>query len=217
MKCFFAMQKTAVEGKRHFRFSPLRVATGCRLCTCEKGRPGLSPHVSIPCPCLYGLVRSCLHTRGRCELSSASERGPHVGIPLDTFHSVTSVGLTPYLEGSAGSVALNSSYDPVWFHIQIFSQPPSFQRGSSYCCEQRQRGFFSSAQRSNRGGFLFGSTPQLLQPVFSSFEEGWGFAVIGPIPAQLASDECNDTITLRKSLPSPQFCRCPEKVSAVQN
>ncbi len=28
-----------------------------------------------------------------------SERGPHVGIPLDTFHSVTSVGLPPYLAG----------------------------------------------------------------------------------------------------------------------
>ncbi len=62
----------AVGGKRHFKFSPLRVATGCRLCTLEKGRPGLSLHVSIPCPRFYGLIRSCPHTRGRCEISSAS-------------------------------------------------------------------------------------------------------------------------------------------------
>ncbi len=40
--------------------------------------------------------------------------------------------------------------------------PLPFQRGSSYCCEQRQRGFcpatgsiFYSAQRSNRRGLLF--------------------------------------------------------------
>ncbi len=61
--------------------------------------------------------------------------------------------------------------------------PPPFQRGSSYCCEQRQRGFcptagslLSSAQRGNRGGPLFGPKPWLLQPVLSSPEEGWGFA-----------------------------------------
>ncbi len=110
-----------------------------------------------------------------------SEQGPHVGIPLDTFHSVTPVGLPPYLEGSAGSVALDSSYDPVRLHTSI--QTPPFQWGSSYCCEQRQCDFcpatgslFSFAQRSNRRGLLFGSTPLLLQPVFSSPEEGWGFA-----------------------------------------
>ncbi len=91
----------------------------------------LSLRVSIPCPCLYGLIRSCPHARGRCELSSASagfmslpsggrsERGPHVGIPLDTFHPVTPVGLPPYLEGSAGSVTLDSSYDPVRLHTSI--------------------------------------------------------------------------------------------------
>ncbi len=68
----FFPSSAAVEGKRHFRFSPLRVAAGYRLCTREKGRPALSPRVSIPCPHLYGLIRSCLHARGRCELSSAS-------------------------------------------------------------------------------------------------------------------------------------------------
>ncbi len=123
----------AVGGKRHFKSSPLRVATGCRLCTCKKGRPGLSLLVSIPCPRFYGLIRSHLHARGRCEHSSASagfmslpsgglsEQGPHVGIPLDTFHPVTPVGLPPYLEGSAGSVALDSSYDPVRLHTSICS------------------------------------------------------------------------------------------------
>ncbi len=195
--CHFP-SSAAVEGKRHFRFSPLRVAAGCRLCTREKGHVGLSPRVSIPCPCLYGLIRSRLHARGRCELSSASagfmslpsggrsEWGPHVGIPLDTFHSVTSVGLPPYLEGPAVSVALDSLYDPVRLHTPICSQPPPplFQGGSSYCSYlQCQRGFcpatgslFSSAQRSNRRGLLYGSTPWLLQLVFSSSKEGWGFA-----------------------------------------
>ncbi len=106
--------------------------------TREKGCPGFSPRVSIPCPCLYGLIRSRLHARGRCELSSAlagfmslpsggrSERGPHIGIPLDTFHPVTPVGLPPYLEGSVGSVALDTSYDPVRLHTSICSQPPHF-------------------------------------------------------------------------------------------
>ncbi len=76
----------------------------------------------------------------------------------------------------AGSVALDSLYDPV-------RTPPPSPPGSSYCCEQCQRGFcpatgslFYSAQRSNRRVLLFGSTPWLLQPVFSSSEEGWGFA-----------------------------------------
>ncbi len=116
----------AVEGKRHFRFSPIKVAAGCRLYTREKGSPALYPCIIIPCPHLYGLVRSRLHARGRCELPSwgRSERGPHVGIPLDTFHSATSVGLPPFLEGPTGSVALDSSYDPVRLHTPIFSQPP---------------------------------------------------------------------------------------------
>ncbi len=161
----------AVGGKRHFRFFPLRVATGGRLCTCEKGHPGLSLRVSIPCPRLYGLVRSRLHARGRCELSSASagfmslpsggrlDRGPHVGIPLDTFHSVISVlhtwkdllGVSPWI-----LCTIQFGYT-----LQFARNPP-FQRGSSYCGEQRQRGFcpatgslFSSAQRSNRRGLLF--------------------------------------------------------------
>ncbi len=126
----------AVEGKRHFRFSSLRVATGCRLCTHEKGHTELSPRVSILCPRVYGLIRSHLHAQGCCEFSSAStgfmslhsggrsEQGPHVGIPLKTFHSVTSVGLPPCLEGSAGSVALDSLYDPDRLHTPICSQPP---------------------------------------------------------------------------------------------
>ncbi len=114
-----------------------------------------------------------------------SERGPHVGVPIDTFHSATSVGVPPYLEGPAGSVALDSSYDPVRLHTpNLLANPgPPFQRDSSYCCEQSQRGFcpatgslLFSAQRSNRRGLLFGSTPRLLQPVFSSSKEGWGFA-----------------------------------------
>ncbi len=49
--------------------------------------------------------------------------------------------------------------------------------------EQRQQGFcpttgslFSSTQRGHRGVLLFGSTSRLLQPVFSSPEEVWGFA-----------------------------------------
>ncbi len=136
-----------VEGKRHFRFSLLRVAAGCRHCTHRKGCPALSPHISISCPCLYGLIGSCLHARGRCELSSASagcmslpsgrrsEWGPRVGIPLDMSHSATSVGLPPYLEGPAGSVTLDSSYDPVWLHTPICwappVPPPPFRRGSS--------------------------------------------------------------------------------------
>ncbi len=66
----FFPSSAAVEGKRHFRFSPLRVAAGCRLCTREKGRPALSPRISIPCPHLYGLIRSCLHARGRCGFMS---------------------------------------------------------------------------------------------------------------------------------------------------
>ncbi len=61
----------AVEGKRHFRFSPLRVAAGCRL---QRRDAQHFPHVSIPYPRLYGLIRTRLHARGRCELSSASTR-----------------------------------------------------------------------------------------------------------------------------------------------
>ncbi len=37
------LSSAAVESKRHFRFSPLRVAAGCRLCTREKGCSALSP------------------------------------------------------------------------------------------------------------------------------------------------------------------------------
>ncbi len=92
------------------------------------------------------------------------DRGPHVGISLDIFHSATSVGLPPYLEGTARSVALDSSYDPVRLHTPIWGFCPAI--GS----------LFSSAQRSNRRGILIGSTPRLLQPVFSCSEKGWGFA-----------------------------------------
>ncbi len=65
----------AVEGKRHFKFSPLRVAAGFRLCTHEKGCPGLSLHVSIPCPHIYGLVRSrsSLLLKGAIEEVSSSD------------------------------------------------------------------------------------------------------------------------------------------------
>ncbi len=95
------------------------------------------PRVSISCPCLYGLIRSCLHARGCCELSSASagymslpsrgrsEWGRRFGIPLDMFHPASSVGLPPYLDGPAGSVALDSSYDPFRLYSPICSQPPT--------------------------------------------------------------------------------------------
>ncbi len=67
------------------------------------------PCISISFPCLYGLIRSYLHARGHCELSSTSakcislpsggrsERGPRVGIPLKLFHSHTSVCLPSHL------------------------------------------------------------------------------------------------------------------------
>ncbi len=58
-----------------------------------------------------------------------------VSIYLDMSHSATSVGLPPYLEGPAGSVTLDSSYDPVWLHTAICwappVPPPPFRRGSS--------------------------------------------------------------------------------------
>ncbi len=64
------------------------------------------------------------------------------------------------------------------YTLQFDRNPPPFQWSVSYCCEQRQRGFcsatgslFSSAQGSKRRHILFGSTPRLLQPVFSSSEE----------------------------------------------
>ncbi len=79
-----------------------------------------------------------------------------------------------------GYAAVLAVEDTLAAHVSSNSAP-SWK--SSYCCEQRQRGFcpatvslFSSAQRSNRRGLLFRSTPWLLQPVFSSPEEGWGFA-----------------------------------------
>ncbi len=50
-----------------------------------------------------------------------SERGSHVGIPLDAFHSATSVGLPPYLERPDRSVAPDSSYDPDRLHTPISS------------------------------------------------------------------------------------------------
>ncbi len=88
-----------------------------------------------------------------------------------------------YLEGPAGCVALDSSYDPDRLHTPIRSQLPLFKRVSSYCYEQRQRGFcptigslLSYAQKDNRGGPLFRPKPWLLQLVISSPEEGWGFA-----------------------------------------
>ncbi len=114
-----------VEGKRYSRFSPRRFAAGCRQCTRSKG--------CISCPCLYGLIRSYLHTRGHCELSSTStkcislpsggrsERGPRVGIPLELFYSATSVSLPSHLEGPAKSVALGPSYDAVRLHTPICS------------------------------------------------------------------------------------------------
>ncbi len=58
-----------------------------------EGMPSTFPNISIPWPRLYGLIRSRLHARGCCELSSSSarfmslpsggrsERGPHIGIP----------------------------------------------------------------------------------------------------------------------------------------
>ncbi len=66
-------------------------------------------------------VRSPLLRLGSCPSlqGNVQSRDPHVGIPLDTFHPVTPVGLPPYLEGSSGSVALDSSYDPVRLHTSI--------------------------------------------------------------------------------------------------
>ncbi len=91
------------------------------------------PCISISFPCLYGLIRSYLHARGHCELSSTSakciflpsggrsERGPRVDIPLELFHSPTSVCLPSHLEGPAKSVALGPSYDAVRLHTPICS------------------------------------------------------------------------------------------------
>ncbi len=38
-------------------------------------------------PCLYGLIRSCLHARGSCELSSAS--AGYMSLPSGTFRAGT--------------------------------------------------------------------------------------------------------------------------------
>ncbi len=134
-KCAILAAGNVLRSAGHFPSSAaVEGKSCCRLCTCEKGRPALSPRINIPCSCLYGLIRSRLHARGWCELSSASaefmslpsggrsERGPHIGIPLDTFHSATSVGLPPSLERSAESVTLDSSYDPVRLHTPICLQ-----------------------------------------------------------------------------------------------
>ncbi len=116
----------AVEGKRHFRFSPLRVAAGCRLCTRKKGRVGLSPHVSIPCPRLYGLIRSRLHARGHCELSSASAGFMSFLLVSPLIH-FTPLPLSAFLHTSHLLLAGN-----------LLATPPPPQRGflngdSSYC------------------------------------------------------------------------------------
>ncbi len=39
---------STVEGTRHLRFSPHRVAAGCRHCACGKGHPALSPMSVFP-------------------------------------------------------------------------------------------------------------------------------------------------------------------------
>ncbi len=62
-------------------------------------------------------------------------------------HSATSVSLPPYLEGPAGSVALDSLYDPVRLHSPIRSQLPvstgstrllSYNRKSLLFCSKGQ-------------------------------------------------------------------------------
>ncbi len=60
-----------VEGKRHFRFSPLRVAADFRHCTHGKWRPAFSPAPVFPA---LDFTASLGHARGCCELSSASAR-----------------------------------------------------------------------------------------------------------------------------------------------
>ncbi len=95
-----------------------------------------------------------------------SERGPRVGIPVELFHSPTSVCLPSHLEGPAKSVALGPSYDAVRLHTPICS---------NLLCEQLRQGFcpvtgslLSSAQRDNRGSPFFRPKPWLSSP-----EEGW--------------------------------------------
>ncbi len=154
----------AVEGKRHFRFSPCRLLQVAGFVHARRDVQRFPPRQ-------YFLS---LSSGGR------SEQGPRVGIPLDTFHSATSVGLPQYLEGPAGSVALDSLYDPVRLHTPICSQP--LQRvlltavNSASEASVLQQEVTSLLKRVIEEVSLFGSTQWLLQPVNSSSEEGWWFA-----------------------------------------
>ncbi len=113
------ISSVAVEGKRHFRFSPLRVAAGCRLCTREKESQRFPPASVFPAL----VFRASLgHTSTHKDSSVSS---PLLWPGLFTFHTTTYVGLPPYLEGPAGIVPLDSSYDPVRLHTPICSQPPN--------------------------------------------------------------------------------------------
>ncbi len=129
---------------------PYIVAAGYSHCTRGKGRPALSPSVSISCPCLYSLIRSCLHARGRCELSSALagymsllQGNVQSGDPVSVYPLIwsTPLPLLAFLHtwrDFAGSFALNSSEDPVLLHTPICSQ-----RG--FC--PTTRSLLSSAQK----------------------------------------------------------------------
>ncbi len=128
------ISSVAVEGKRHFRFSPLRVAAGCRLCTREKESQRFPPASVFPAL----VFRASL---GHTSTHKDTVSSPLLWPGLFTFHTANYAGLPPHLEGPAGSVPLDSSYDPVRLHTPICAQPPNPPTHS-------HRVFFSASEAS---------------------------------------------------------------------
>ncbi len=169
-----------VGGKRHFRFSALIVAAGCRYCTCGKGRPALSPSVIISFTASLGhafmhedTVSSTLLQSDSCpSLQGDVQSGDPVLVsPLTCF---TLLPLSAFLHTWRDLPGVSTCIlRTIQFGCTLqFARNP--QTPMRFC--PTTGSFLSSAQRGNRVGPLFGSKPRLLQPVLSRPEGGWGFA-----------------------------------------
>ncbi len=167
---------------RHFRFSALIVAAGCRYCTCGKGRPALSPSIIISFTDSLGhafmhedTVSSTLLRPDSCpSLQGDVQSWDHVLVsPLTCF---TLLPLSAFLHtwrdlpGVSTCILRTIQFG---YTLQFARNPQTPMR---FC--PTTGSFLSFAQRGNRVGPLFGSKPRLLQPVLSRPEGGWGLRPI---------------------------------------
>ncbi len=139
-----------VKGRRHFRFSPLRVAACCRYCSHGKGHPAPSPRVSFSCPCLYSLIMSRLRARGRFKLSSGlvghmslpsggrSEGDPVLASPLNCSSPLPLSAFIHAWRDLPGVSPWVLRTIQFGYTLQFACNPPCFNGVSSYCSEQRR-------------------------------------------------------------------------------